>query len=210
MRISRAAIVLGAIAVPIFAASAAVSGCDQGTPASPTSPLVEAGGVVICPTIEPNFASIRSGLLQTNSCGAGRSGSCHSSGGATYSGWLDYSVDASALYEEFLGDAGTGHIAQNVGNTQADRKPVYRVIPGDAGASLLYIKLTLTTGNDPDFGSGMPLDHVGSLCPADIKAVGDWINGGAQFTDDQDAEAEDADTLDARADAQLDAGDAAD
>jgi hypothetical protein len=207
VRASRAAVVLIAIAAPI-AAAAAIAGCDQGTPARPDSPVVEAGAqdvtVVICPELKPNFNSIRTGLLDTNSCGATRGGKCHSSDGAQFSGGLDYTADASALYAEFLGDGG-GAIAQNVGNVNNTKPGLRRVVPDDADASFLIIKLRLQAASDPDYGTGMPFDHPGVVCPTSVQAVADWIDNGAKFTE-PDAEADDGAVDDARSDG----GDAAD
>jgi hypothetical protein len=180
-------------------------GCDLGSPASPVAPPVQEAGVVICPTLDPTFDSIRTKLLATDTCGSDRGGKCHSAAGATYSGGLDYTVDASALYEEFLGDSGTGHRAQNIaGNVTG----LYRVVPGDSGASLLYIKLVTHSATDPQYGSGMPFDYPGDMCPTSIAAVQTWIDNGAKF-EEPDSSADASETGDASDDA-ADAGEDAD
>jgi hypothetical protein len=181
-----------------------MAGCDQGSPAHPTSPPIAEAGVVICPDLDPTFDSIRTKLLETDTCGSDRGGKCHSSGGALYSGGLDYTVDASALYTEFLGDSGTGAISQNVGNLDPNKAVVLRVVPGDAGASMLYIKLTLHTSSDPTYGSGMPFDYPGQVCATAVSAVQMWIDNGAKFEEDaavaidasEDADAGDAEAAD--------------
>ncbi|MEO8876890.1 MAG: hypothetical protein ABI461_14950, partial [Polyangiaceae bacterium] len=114
-------------------------------------------------------------------------------------------ADASALYAQFLGDGG-GAIAQNVGNANRTKPGLRRVVPGDAESSFLIIKLRLQAASDPDYGSGMPFDHPGAVCPTSVQAVADWINSGAEFAPRQDAGISDG----AISDAPTDAGDAAD
>jgi hypothetical protein len=179
MRAWRAAVVTISIAAPLVGLTVMI-GCDLGSPASPVAPPLQEASVVICPTLDPTFDSIRTNLLATDTCGSDRGGKCHSSGGATYSGGLDYTVDASALYEEFLGDSGTGHKAQNIAGSATD---VFRVVPGDSGASLLYIKLVTHTKTDPQYGSGMPQDYPGAMCPDSVAAVQQWIDNGAKFVE---------------------------
>ena len=184
-----------------------VTACDQGTPATPTFPVAETS-VPLCPKLDPNFESIRGKLLDTNTCGVGRK-ECHGSQSDTIAPPLDYGVDPSALYFELLGDAGTGYPAAN-GSGDAGTT-LYRVVPGDAGASFLYIKLITKTKDDPRYGAGMPRDNPGALCPEAVNAVKTWIDNGAKFEepdasdDGGDASIEDADIADA--DADIDAGD---
>lgn len=212
MKSWRVAVVAFAIATPL-AVTTVVAGCDQGSPASPSSPPL-ASADPLCPTpLDPTFDSIRLHLLGTDTCGSGRS-ACHSATGA---GGLSYQLGATDLYFALVGDAGTGHIGIDQ-NGATGHPPEYRVIPGDSDASMLYVKLNIPDGGlDPDFGSGMPLDHPGALCPQDIVAVKTWIDNGALFEEDgatpfpiADA-SEDADASDASPDAaDLDAGDAGD
>jgi hypothetical protein len=204
MNARRAAVVAFAIAAPLVV-STIVAGCDQGSPASPTSPAIAEAGVVICPTLDPTFDSIRTNLLNTDTCGSDRSGKCHSSGGAIYSGGLDYTVDASALYEEFLGDSGLGQRAENIAGNDTN---LLRVVPGNANASFLYIKLVTHSKADPTYGSGMPQDYPGAMCATSVAAVEQWINNGAKF-EELDA-SEDADAANATDADDLDAGDASD
>jgi hypothetical protein len=134
----------------------------------------------VCPPdIDASFGSIYAQMLSTASCGSTLN-SCHSTIGASGKGTgnlLDYSLDAGAVYAELLGPDGGGELAANI---SGDTK-VLRVVPFDAGASLLYIKLTLTTLTDPHYGAGMPRTAPGSVCPATLEAVQDWINAGATF-----------------------------
>jgi hypothetical protein len=106
-------------------------------------------------------------------------GNCHSTSGASATtgagNLLDFTLDASAVYHELLGADGGGQRATNVNGTAK----VLRVVPGDAGASMLYIKLTLLTNNDPHYGAGMPLGAAGSVCPAAVDAIKTWIDKGA-------------------------------
>ncbi|MEO7113560.1 MAG: hypothetical protein ABI183_24185 [Polyangiaceae bacterium] len=203
----RAAFVAFAIGAPLTVVTV-MAGCDQGSPARPTSPPLQEAGDNLCPSLDPTFESIRVGLLETQTCGV-TNGGCHSSAGGIYAGGLDYSLDGPALYVQLVGDGG-GHVAQNVGVLGADAAAVYRVIPGDSDASALYVKLTIDVGNDPTYGSGMPKDHPGQLCRQDQLAVKTWIDNGAKLTEDGSTpdDAGDAST-DADA-ADLDAGDAGD
>ncbi|MEO8799822.1 MAG: hypothetical protein ABI551_18145, partial [Polyangiaceae bacterium] len=170
-----AAFVVTTIAIGLVGLAFA-EGCDQGSPALPTYGDGEGGTTTsadLCPTLDPAFDSIATQLLDSNSCGAARGGHCHSSGGAVNSGGLDFSAPAAAIYAELVGDGGTLAHAQNI---SGDDRSLYRVVPGDAGASFLYIKLVTHSGTDPRYGSGMPFDHPGELCPAAIEAVKTWID----------------------------------
>jgi hypothetical protein len=176
------------------------SGCDEGSAASPTfessSTLVDssisegdasadageaATFYAVCPPgLDASFGSIFGQLLTINSvtgasnCGA-NNGVCHSTVGAMNSNGLDFSLEAGAVYAELLGPDGGGQLAVNV----AGSAKVLRVAPGDAGASMLAIKLTITSSADPQYGSGMPQNDPGSVCPATVEAVQAWINAGA-------------------------------
>ena len=141
---------------------------------------VDAGPVyVVCPDgMDASFGSIYTRMLSTAvaSCGALGFG-CHSTFSAMQTGSeLDFSLDASAVYAELLGRDGGGQPATNIAGDAGGT--VLRVVPGDAGASMLYIKLTLTQ-SDPRYGAGMPLYTPGSVCPAALDAVREWIDNGA-------------------------------
>ena len=174
---------------------ALASGCYEGNVASPA---FDGGGgadatlgsdaetYAVCPDgMDATFGSIYTLMLSQPSsqtgCGTSNPTTCHSTSGSTSTGsLLDYSLDAGAVYAELLGDGG-GHPASNVDDFS---NQVLRVVPGDAGASLLYIKLTLdgsvpVDGGPLIYGQGMPLNTPGSVCPAAVQAVADWINAGA-------------------------------
>jgi hypothetical protein len=172
-----------------LAVALAASGCDSGPAASPafeSSPatgeageagLVEAGYAVCPPGIEAIYGSIYTQMLSSSSCGSGLD-TCHSTKGSSPGGTgngLNYSLDAGAVYVELLGDGGGAAAFNIAGDTK-----VLRVVPFDASASMLYIKLT-TTSAVGHYGSGMPLTAPGSVCPKTLAAVQDWINGGAQL-----------------------------
>ena len=89
---------------------------------------------------------------------------------------LDFSLDAGAVYAELLSPDGGLHRSTNLDYPTVD---IPRVVPGDAGASMLYVKLTLTSANQAPYGAGMPQNDPGSVCPATLAAVAAWINGGA-------------------------------
>jgi hypothetical protein len=170
----------GNVATPAF---------DGGTGADATVSGDAAATYAVCPDgMDATFGSIYMLMLNTPSsqtgCGTSNPTTCHSTTGSSadagVGNFLDFSLDASAVYAELLGDGG-GHRATNIGDLS---NHVLRVVPGDAGASLLYIKLTLdgsipTDGNSPIYGQGMPFNTPGSVCPAAIEAVADWINAGA-------------------------------
>ena len=136
-------------------------------------------GYVVCPEeIDATFGSIYDSILspEGGSCGAVGFG-CHSTLAAKENkSNLDYSLDAAAVWAELLGDGG-GYPAANIAGDAGH--VVLRVVPFDAGASMLYIKLTLT-GYDPRYGAGMPLNTPGSICPPALEAIKQWIDlGGA-------------------------------
>jgi hypothetical protein len=134
-------------------------------------------GYVCPPALDAGFVDILTRVLQTSSCGTGDPLSCHSTAGAAASGnQLDFTLDAAAVYAELLGADGGGRIAENVGGFGT---PVERVVPYEAGASLLFIKLTLSDGASPHYGAGMPLTDPGDICPEALSAVRAWINSGA-------------------------------
>jgi hypothetical protein len=136
----------------------------------------------LCPDgMTADFPSIYTQLLSTQSCGIGTSFECHSSTGALPAAeggtgsLLDFTLDAPGVYAELLGADGGGYPAVNV---QGDAGGVVlRVAPGDAGASMLYIKLSLAVLYDPRYGEAMP--PVQTLCPPAIDAVKAWIDDGA-------------------------------
>jgi hypothetical protein len=115
-------------------------------------------------------------VFSTSSCGTNNPNNCHSKTGSIAAGnHLDFTAGANGVYKEFLGDGG----GQQATNAQGDVQ-VLRVVPGDAGASMLYIKLTLKGVNDPHYGAGMPLTDPGSICPEALDAVKTWIDQGAK------------------------------
>jgi hypothetical protein len=138
----------------------------------------------LCPdAMAPTFPSIVSEMLASFSCGSEQN-ECHSSIGALPI-WeagggsrLDFSLDAQALYVELLGADGGGYPSTNLYD---DGGPVVlRVAPGDAGASMLYIKLALPTPFDRRYGFVMPPNGLGSLvCPQALDTIGTWIDNGA-------------------------------
>jgi hypothetical protein len=155
---------------------------EGGPPAPP--PDAEAGADIdayfeVCPPgIDATFSSILTKMLATSGCGTDRVLNCHSASGAAPRGTgnlQDYSADAATVYAELLGPDGGGQWATNLSGTAR----VKEVVPGDASASFLYIKLVLTTSADVQYGAGMPLDKPGSVCPAAVEAVKQWIEQGA-------------------------------
>jgi hypothetical protein len=167
-----------------FAAAFACAACSDGSAASPSVPgasdagAAEAGYAVCVPDLDASFASLLGTVFSTASCGTNVTGNCHSASGSAPSGTgnlLDFTLDAGAVYAELVGDGGGAPSADIAGS--AGHIP--RVAPFDAGASMLYIKLTLKTSADPTYGAGMPLTDPGSVCPATLDAIKTWIDQGA-------------------------------
>jgi hypothetical protein len=172
-------------------ASGATPGCDEGAPARPvfvslSSPSASVGadaGVVIhyavCPEgMDASFSSLFTKMFATTGCGTNDQ-SCHSTIGAApiaeggTGSLLNFTEDAHAVYLELLGPDGGGAVASNVqGNV-----PGLRVAPGDADASLLYIKLAMPLTSCPAYGEAMP--PTGLPCPPVLDAVQSWIDLGA-------------------------------
>jgi hypothetical protein len=176
----------GAAAI-VLAAGLAGAGCSEGSPASPAvgpagdagaTAVVEAGFAVCPPEVDAGFASLLGTIFSTPSCGTNIAGNCHSASGSSPSGTgnlLDFTLDAGGVYAELVGDGGGAPSA----NISGDAGHVPRVVPFDAGASMLYIKLTLRTTADPSYGAGMPLTAPGSVCPATLATIKTWIDEGA-------------------------------
>jgi hypothetical protein len=129
----------------------------------------------VCPAnLQPTFSSINSEILGTSSCGTNGTG-CHSHQGSMDTGnGLDFSTDA---YHALLGADGGGAVAFNISGDAG--RPLRRVVPGDPANSFLVIKLSLTSHADPQYGSGMPLPTPGSVCPATLQTIEQWIDAGA-------------------------------
>jgi hypothetical protein len=127
-------------------------------------------GAVCVPGLTSHFADINANVFQV-SCGT-QTSACHSAAGGQFSGGL---VLASDAYLNLLGDGG-GARAENIAG---DVRSILRVKPGDPSNSLLAIKLGLTASSDPHYGSGMPLDSPGSVCPETLAVIVAWIDGGA-------------------------------
>jgi hypothetical protein len=178
LRLNAGKSVVAAFAAATLAAACSGSGSEpaagSGGGGNSTGGTGGAGGstFAVCPSgIEPTFDSINSKIFSV-SCGTDTSG-CHSKDGSVDSGGLDLIDDP---YTALLGADGKGEPSENLAGSAVMR----RVTPGDPDHSLLYKKLTTTTGQSPEFGSGMPFPTPGSVCPDALKAVHDWIQAGAQ------------------------------
>jgi hypothetical protein len=205
VRDGRSGCMFALVGAPLVTASV-LSGCDVGSAASPTfdGGTFEAAGTeagegfdatmidgasgsvgglnTLCPdAMVATFPSIFSQMLSTGGCGTGQPYDCHSSTGALpkaeggTGSLLDFSLDAADVFEELLGMDGGGNPAVNIDGDAGG--VVLRVAPLDASASLLYIKLALTTLSDPRYGKAMPPTQI--VCPPAIDAVKVWIDNGA-------------------------------
>jgi hypothetical protein len=178
-------------------------GCSSGSPAQPAPTALPADATVndtaagpldsgagadtpapyygICPdAMAPTFPSILTQMFATASCGVGSLYDCHSPTGSLLrseggtGNLLDFSLDAAAVYAELLGDGG----GQPAVNIQGDAGGVLlRIAPGNADASLLYIKVAMSAGFDPRYGLAMPPTVV--PCPAVVETLRAWIDDGA-------------------------------
>jgi hypothetical protein len=135
----------------------------------------------LCPdAMAPTFPSILTQMFATASCGATSPYDCHSTTGASprieggTGNLLDFSLDAAAIYAELLGD-GSGYPSVNIEGDAGGVVP--RIAPGDADASLLYIKLAMPSAADPRYGLAMPPNIL--PCPVVLDTVRAWIDDGA-------------------------------
>lgn len=159
--------------------------------ASPTDSGGDASYAVCPPNLNASFSDLLTRVLSTQaSCGAATPSNCHSPSGATAIGsglnmaladsGIEGGLDPAAIYAELV-----NHRSANLGCipslVDGGCPTLDRVVPGDAGASLLYIKLTLKTTSDPVYGAGMPLNQPGSICPEALDAFKTWIDQGAKM-----------------------------
>jgi hypothetical protein len=177
------------LAATSVAAAAAACGCSsEGSAAAPVwqaaaeydATASDAGpSYTVCTTnVDASFSSILANVLDTPSCGNNRTNNCHSTAGSLAVGnLLDFTLDAGSVYAELIRPDGS--LVPSV-NENVPTNKIPRVVPGDAGASMLYIKLTIDSGADPKYGSGMPQENPGSVCPAVLDAVKGWIDQGAK------------------------------
>jgi hypothetical protein len=127
----------------------------------------------LCPTLQPTFASINTGLLQP-SCyraSSGNTAGCHS--GDAASGPPDLHTDP---FHALLGASGTGAPAAQVAGRQAG---LLLVKPGDPSASFLLQKLKIETAT-PQLGAGMPPSAPRAVCDSAVAQVSAWIAQGAK------------------------------
>ncbi len=165
-----------------LAVCALAAGCSQRSDSADNADTADdagdgdGGGAVytICPvSIDASYGSIANNLFQSVGC----VNVCHITAGVAQNGDLDFTLDAAAIYVELLGPDGGGAPASNM----TGKAHLLRVAPFDPDASLLYIKLNLHGSINPLYGSGMPFNAPGTVCPAAVDAVGTWIARGAAF-----------------------------
>lgn len=160
---------------------------------SDAAPAAVDAYAVCPPDLDASFSDLLGRMFSTQaSCGTGTAFNCHSPTGASPSGvghglnmalvdsGVEGGLDPAAIYAELINKkaANVGCIPSEVDGGCPN---VDRVVPGDAGASLLYIKLTLTNTNNLLYGAGMPLNAPGSICPEALDAVKTWIEQGAKM-----------------------------
>lgn len=145
-------------------------GQDGGVDGGPADGGADAGSSAVCAAgVQPTFASLDAKVFKV-SCGTAGAG-CHSTAGAVFSGGLDLQGDAWA------GLVGDGGVPAN--NIAGAARGLWRVKPGVAAQSFLYLKLVTTRPDDALYGSGMPFGSPGSVCPDTLQAVASWIDQGA-------------------------------
>jgi hypothetical protein len=152
----------------------------------------EAASYAVCPPgLDASFSDLLTRVMSTQeSCGTSMVYNCHSPTGATPTGTgnllnlaladsgVEGGLDPAAIYAELVNHASTNYQCTDAPSVC---KSIQRVAPGDAGGSLLYIKLTLKTTTDPHYGEGMPLSAPGSICPEALDAFKTWIDQGAKM-----------------------------
>jgi hypothetical protein len=145
----------------------------------------------VCPPgLDASFSDLLYRVMSTQaSCGTSMVYNCHSPTGATPTGsdnllnlalvdsGVEGGLDPAAIYAELV-----NHTSRNsqCRDPTSVCQSILRVAPGDSGASLLYIKLTLKTAN-PHYGEGMPVSAPGSICPEALDAFKTWIDQGAKM-----------------------------
>jgi hypothetical protein len=147
------------------------AGCGSTT----TDPQDMGIDMPISTVVPTNFASINSEILQPT---CANFSVCHSPEGKFTANQLDLKDDGtmSPGVKAYL-----ALVNQPSVNKKAKAMSLLRVKPCDATNSFLRLKLQMTAvaDKDTDFGHHMP-DVAGEfLSPAQIKAIGDWINRGA-------------------------------
>ena len=133
---------------------------------------------VICPTLQPTFASINAGLFKVGcykaSDPASKTLGCHDADGASLAvSKLDLQTSP---FTALLGQDGKGAPA-----AQVSGRPVGLLLvkPGDPAASFLLQKLEIATAT-PQLGAGMPPDAPRAVCNDAVAAVRAWIAQGAK------------------------------
>jgi hypothetical protein len=166
----------GADMAPVTDASTAQPGDSASEARAPTdSPAVDERNYAVClADTSPTFTNLRTHLFPV-SCAV--AGACHLMADATSTvlrggGGLDLETD---VYVHLLGANGMGASANNQEGALRD---LIRVKPGDPDGSFLLIKLQLTTTSQ-DYGTGMPFTAPGSVCPATLSTIRNWILQGA-------------------------------
>jgi hypothetical protein len=147
------------------------AGCGSTT----TDPHDMGMDMPISTVVPTNFASINSEILQPT---CANFSVCHSPEGKFTANALDLKDDGtmSPGVKAYM-----ALINQPSVNKKAKAMNLLRVKPCDATDSFMQMKLEMTTDldKDTDFGHHMP-DVAGEfLTPAQVKAIGDWINRGA-------------------------------
>jgi hypothetical protein len=186
-------------AAALVAVACAVGACSsEGSPASPSfqgGPVLDASSdasYVVCPPgLDASFSDLLNRVMSTQaSCGTAMPYNCHSPTGATPSGvgnflnlaladsGVEGGLDPAAIYAELVNHTSTNYLCTD---PKSVCQSILRVAPGDAGASLLYIKFTLKTNSNPHYGEGMPLSQPGSICPEALDAFKTWIDQGAKM-----------------------------
>jgi hypothetical protein len=192
-------------AAALVAVVCAVGACSsEGSPASPSfqgGPVLDASvvstdggdaGYLVCPPgLDASFSDLLNRVMATQeSCGTSMVYNCHSPTGATPAGvgsllnlaladsGVEGGLDPALIYRELVNHPSTNYQCTD---PKAVCQSILRVAPGDSGASLLYIKLTLKTTTDPHYGEGMPLSAPGSICPEALDAFKTWIDQGAKL-----------------------------
>lgn len=144
-------------------------GSGGSSPSGGSSANGTACPIPVTPTV-PTWTGHVYPMLNGPTCGSA-STSCH--GGASASGRLDFSANATTLFNALVNQPSTTF---NVAGWAI-------VKPGDSSRSWLYEKIQPASGGQPGLGAGNPVGSRmplgGTLCSATTDTLKIWIDNGA-------------------------------
>ena len=173
---------LAALLLPACTGGGAPAACALDRDCGDPGLVCIAGGCapskVLCPTLQPTFASINANLFKVGCFKASDPGSktlgCHDSDASSLAvSKLDLQTSP---FTALLGQDGKGALAAA---GQGRPAGLLLVKPGDPASSFLLQKLEIATST-PQLGAGMPPDAPRAVCDDATAAVRAWIAQGAK------------------------------